>query len=195
MAVKIIEGAKAINKATDTALKNASSLKELVQDICVSAALHHAKHGDETVIESAINRLCEGMVQVSHGNSVRVWFDTYGCLTWSAKEKCFKHDKKKVAEAKLDIEAYAEKLVNSKPYYDMTKAQAFQPVNVFGPMISQINRYYKMTDDEKKDPRNKVVGIDKAINFVKSMGMGDKLELPAEPLVQEAPVNAGRQAA
>ncbi len=184
MAVKIIEGAKAINAAVSKNGTMVSSLKEHVHSICVSAALHHAKHGDTTIIATAINKVCEQMEHAAHNNAVRAWFDEYACLTWSSTKKQFVHNKDKVAEANKDLEAYTNKLLASKPYYELRKPTPFTPVNLMGTVISAINRFAKFSDEEKADPRNKIEGMDELINVVKKHGMGDKLAIAGEPLVE-----------
>ena len=192
--MKLIEGAKAINAAVTKAARDVASLKEQVHLICVSAAMHHAKTGDETIIQTAINKLCDVMEKASHNNAVRVWFETYSCLSWSAEAKCFKHNAAKVKEANKDLTAYEETLINSKRYYDLTKPQEFKPVNMLGVVISAVNRFAKMSPEEQADPRNKVEGMDELITVIKKHGMGDKLEIKCEPLVEDT-LAMGRAAA
>lgn len=193
--MKLIEGAKAINAAVVKAARDVASLKEHVHLICVSAALHHAKHGDETIVDTAINRLCEVMEKAAHNNAVRVWFETYSCLSWSADAKCFKHNAAKVKEASKDLAAYEETLINSKRYYDLTRPQEFKPVNMLGVVISAINRFAKMSPEEQADPRNKIEGMEELVTVIKKHGMGDKLELKGEPLVEDVPAMGRSKAA
>ncbi len=185
MAVKIIEGAKAINAAVSKNGAMVASLKEHVHSICVSAALHHAKHGDTTIITTAINKVCEQMEHAAHNNAVRAWFDEYACLTWSSTKKQFVHNKAKVADANKDLEAYTNKLLASKPYYELRKPTPFAPINILGTVISAINRFAKLSDEEKTDPRHKIEGMDELINVVKKHGMGDKLATQGGAMVVE----------
>lgn len=198
MAVKIIEGTKAINAAIAKTGTMVAALKEHVHSLCVSVALHHVKHGDTTTIEAAlvaINKLGEHMEHAAHNNAVRAWFEEYACVTWSATKKQFVHNKDKVAEANKDLEAYTNKLLASKPYYELRKPTPFAPVNILGTVISAINRFAKLSDEEKADPRNKIEGMDELINVVKKHGMGDKLAIQGEPLVETVGATFTRQAA
>lgn len=197
MPVKLIVGAKAILAAVNKTDNMVVSLKDHVHSVCVSAALHHAEHGDTTIIDTAINRVCEIMETASHNQTVRLWFEEYACISWSATKKAFVHSKDKVAEANKDFEAYKTKLMESKPYYELRKPTPFAPVNLLGTVISAINRFEKLSDEEKADPRNKIAGMEELINVVKKHGMGDKLNLSngGEKLVETVGTEFTRRAA
>ena len=177
MSLKILEGEKAINLALAKLEKTAVSFKWDVQSLIVSAALHHARHGDTAAITNAINKVCDIMKDMSHNNAVNRWFEAYGCVSWSATKKCFVHSKEKVAEASKDFDAYVAKVTESKEYWTLTKAPTFTPVKILSPLISAINRYYAMTDEEKASPLNDLEGMEEAIAFVKKHGKGDKLKV------------------
>lgn len=168
---KIITGAKALNLAVEKVEKTVAAIKSDVHNLCLSLVLHHTEHGDTTLI----NRLCDIMEKASHANAVRHWFNEYGNVSWDSAKKQFVHSKQKVEEAKADMDAFQAKLFESKPYYDMTKPTTFSPVNIMGVLASAINRYNKMTDEEKASPRNNTTGMDEAIALLKKLGMGDKI--------------------
>lgn len=177
MSLKIYDSEKAINAALSKLEKNAVSFKWDVQSLIVSAALHHARHGDTAAITNAINKVCDIMKDMSHNNAVNRWFETYACVSWSATKKAFVHSKDKVAEANADFDAYVAKVTESKGYWQLTKAPTFVPVKIMSPVIAAINRYYAMTEEERANPLNDIEGIEDAIAFVKKHGKGDKLKV------------------
>lgn len=180
MSLKIYEGEKAINAALAKLEKNATSFKWEVQSLLVSATLHHVRHGDTNAIANVLNNLnkvCEIMKDMSHNNAVNRWLEAYACVSWSSAKKCFVHSKEKVDEANKDIEAYQAKIVEAKNYWTLTKAPTFVPVKIMSPLISAINRYYAMTEEERANPGNDLEGLDEAIAFVKKHGKGDKLKV------------------
>lgn len=159
MTVTVITDAKKLNAHVNKIGKSAVSMKADIHTACVSIVLKHVDDGDTTQVNNLITTLLECTKDVTHGNAVHRWFEEYGCFTWSSKEKAFKHDKDKVEKAKAN-ENFAEGIINSKPYYEVTKAPEFKPMVLASRIKSILNKIDKMTAEELEDKRNDLTGLE-----------------------------------
>lgn len=155
MTVNLIKGSKGIRLLISKIAKNATALKSDIHSACVSACLHHLEHGDV----EPINQLIEASKDCVHNNAVHRWFEKFGCVSWSSKDKKFVHSKDKIEKAKAN-EEYVEEVMTSKTYYELTPTPSFSPVKLLGVVASAIKRYEAMSDEEKADKRNDVRGMD-----------------------------------